>query len=105
MEERLTMMNENLSYPFQVIKPNEFVILAKVMHEDEDDLEEILEDINLIDRMLIFQQSRTLLMKRSPKLHQQLDALIHCRVTGQQAHWDSRKREFNFSKPNNTENQ
>ena len=92
------MIHEN---ELSQITDKEYEVLKKVVIEhnrdgDKVDADQCLKDILLIDRSLLTMKSRSLLMRRSPSVKQQLDALIHAEITGKQPCWSARLRKYHF---------
>ncbi len=84
--------------PFKQIATRELHCLFRTCYDANDgDKQKTVDDLELIDRSLRIMKSRCMLMKRSPTIKQQIDALLHASVTGKQPIWDGRSRKYRFN--------
>lgn len=62
------------------------------------DIDEMMSELQLIDRQLTVLRSKALLTRKSPSTKAQLEALIRCHHSGERALWNSRSKKYSFVK-------
>lgn len=87
---------------FDQIKPGELPALAKVCNEANDgNLEETLEDLECIDRLLTASKSRSLMLRKNgPKYIHMIDMIVHKRLNdGTRLQWNPLSQKMVYVKP------
>lgn len=78
---------------FEEIRPDELVALTKVCNiENNGNLEDTLDDVEMIDKMLVAMKARSLLTRKRYGLYQAFESIQHHHMTGKRMAFSDARR-------------